>query len=542
MSDTLRDVAVNIRLGGDIAQSLAHIDEQIGHTTETLKGMGEAFVAALGLEKLHAFVEGQAKLAAAVKDTSERLGVDSQELQKFGYAAEMSGSSSEQMAASIKLLQRTMSQAASGGGHAAGEFEKYHISIKNADGTMRDATDVMYDIADALAKMPEGAERTGLAMKLMGRGGASMIGVLGQGGHALAALTEEAKQTGGVFSKEYLEAADKADDASTRLSWSWKGMKSAIAAQLFPAFTSFTDAMSKHISKGKDMLAGTTAIRAGFLALGAAGAIKLIPMLLRLIQAFAGVEAGAGLVATALGLIETLGIIAAVAVLVGLFDDLWGMFEGKDSLIGDTIDAMYGFGETQQLIEDLNQAWDEFMKALDSLGVEIPGIADILSSVLGAALIGVAGGVRSLIQLLTAGLTAMTRFVEGAAFVKQTYDDIKAGKNVDISARMKALGDFASTAAAEFGSTVMRGGGLVGDLEYDPKSGGYSVGGGGRHGTDYNGPGKIINNHITNNVHGVSNPKEAAKHVEKGTRTALDDFQSDNSFEAFGIPDPGDEG
>ena len=66
-------------------------------------------------------------------------------------------------------------------------------------------------------------------------------------------------------------------------------MKSAIAGQLFPAFTAFTNAMTKHIAKGKDMVAGTTAMRAGFLALGAAGAIKLIPTLLKLIQAFSGV-------------------------------------------------------------------------------------------------------------------------------------------------------------------------------------------------------------------------------------------------------------
>lgn len=524
MGESLRELFVNIKIGGEAHEALNTINERIEEGKNKLKEFGEAFLAAFGIEKLHAFVEEQAKLGASIKDTSEKLGIGAEALQKLGYAASIEGGSVDEMNTALRFLSRNLASAKDGSNETAQAFEKYHIQVKNADGSLRKAEDVIYDVSEVLHDMPEGPERVGLAMKLLGRSGANMIPLLSKGREEMSKLTNEADELGGVLGKDYLDAADKADDATTRMSFAWRGAKSAIAGQLFPAFTDLTNSFTKHVGGLKGMLSHTTLLRTAFLGLAGIAAAKMAPAFLSVVKAIAGVSAEAGLMETALGIGELMAIVAAVAALALVFDDLWAMFEGKDSLIGDTIDAMFGIGEAKLLVDDLTKSWENLNDTIGDLGIELPDITEVL----GALLVGAAGMVRAFILYLTGAINAIGRFFEAGAFIKQKVDDLKSGKGVNAPAEMLKLGKFAEASIQEFQNTTATAFDPINNPSIDmverksrQRAAAASV---------------HQENHITNHITTTGDPAAIGRAAGQGTRRGIPDLNNDNAMEAFALP------
>ena len=65
-------------------------------------------------------------------------------------------------------------------------FQKLGIEFQKSDGTLRSATDVLKDLADIVAKMPDGAEKTALGNELMGKSWKELIPLLNEGSAGLA--------------------------------------------------------------------------------------------------------------------------------------------------------------------------------------------------------------------------------------------------------------------------------------------------------------------------------------------------------------------
>src|SRR5439155_282552 len=56
---------------------------------------------------------------------------------------------------------------------------------------LRSASDVLLDLSDRFAKMPDGVEKTAQAMSVLGRNGASLIPLLNKGREEIGALANE---------------------------------------------------------------------------------------------------------------------------------------------------------------------------------------------------------------------------------------------------------------------------------------------------------------------------------------------------------------
>ena len=83
---------------------------------EKLKHAGEAFATVFAVEKFHQFLEGQIAAGAELKKTSEKLSIETDELQAMQLAANEAGVSSESLATGLRFLNRHMSEATKGGG------------------------------------------------------------------------------------------------------------------------------------------------------------------------------------------------------------------------------------------------------------------------------------------------------------------------------------------------------------------------------------------------------------------------------------------
>lgn len=168
-------------------------------------------------------------------ELSEKLMVDTTTLQEFAYAGKLTGVELEGIATGVKKLNVNMTEAITGGKEQAAVFKALGISVKGADGNLRSAKDVMFDVADVFAGLEDPAIKTTLAIKLFGKQGADMIPLLSQGAEGIKKLTDEAHSLGGVLSSEQLKSAADFNDNLDKMATLSSAASKQFTAQFLPA-------------------------------------------------------------------------------------------------------------------------------------------------------------------------------------------------------------------------------------------------------------------------------------------------------------------
>lgn len=172
---------------------------------------------------------------------AQSTGVAVEELSALAYAADLSGVSEDALGTSLVRLTKNMSDAAQGTGEAQKAFDALGISVKNADGSLKGADDVLGEVAGKFAQYRDGAEKTALAVALFGRSGADLIPLLNSGAEGLAEMTAEAQELGLTFDQQTGKAAEAFNDNLTRLNAVKKGLVNRITAELLPSLVNLTD-------------------------------------------------------------------------------------------------------------------------------------------------------------------------------------------------------------------------------------------------------------------------------------------------------------
>lgn len=185
-------------------------------------------------------VKGTIDAADKMSKAAQKFGVPIEELSRLKHAADLSGVSFEGMGTGLRRLSQNMNDAANGVGEGLEAFEQLGIKVTDADGKLRSTTDVMAEMADRFNAMPDGAEKTALAMDLMGRSGTDMIPLLNGGSEALRGMLAEADQFGQVFTQEMGSSAEAFNDNITRLKGTFASLTAAIAADLLPHLERFS--------------------------------------------------------------------------------------------------------------------------------------------------------------------------------------------------------------------------------------------------------------------------------------------------------------
>lgn len=186
-------------------------------------------------------VRGQLDRADAFGELAEKLGVGVEALSKLDYAAKLTGVSQETLATSIRRLSGTMADAMAGNEAAQKQFADLGVSITDASGQMRSADSVLADLSDAFAAMPDGAEKTALAVDMFGKSGADMLLMLNGGSAGLRALADEAAALGLVLDDKTVTAAGTFNETLDRIFAISEGLQMQLAAALAPTLQMIAD-------------------------------------------------------------------------------------------------------------------------------------------------------------------------------------------------------------------------------------------------------------------------------------------------------------
>ena len=175
---------------------------------------------------------GLADSADKLDELSQRIGVSVEDLTRLQWAAKMSGASNETLTASLQKLSLNMANSKDPANESAAAFKALGIDIENADGTMRSQLEVLNDVADAFAGYKDGANKTAIAVQLLGRSGAELIPMLNGGSAAIKALAAESDRLGNTLSTSTAKAAAEFNDHLDRMAARASAAAKAIATPL----------------------------------------------------------------------------------------------------------------------------------------------------------------------------------------------------------------------------------------------------------------------------------------------------------------------
>ncbi len=182
--------------------------------------------------------------ASSVSKLSQSSGEAVGEVSKLSYAMTITTGSSDGLARSLQSLSVGISDAASGKvTEASGAINAMGLSVRNTDGSLKNSSQLLGDIAEKFATYKDGAGKAALAQALFGAGGEVMIPLLNKGRAGIAELGAEADKFGLVLDGPTRDAVQSMNTNLAKLDAAKQGLAVTIAGKLAPAFASITGAM-----------------------------------------------------------------------------------------------------------------------------------------------------------------------------------------------------------------------------------------------------------------------------------------------------------
>jgi hypothetical protein len=196
---------------------------------------GGALAGGAAVGGLLAITKGVIDAGDSLAKLSQKTGIAVEDLAKLQYAAGLSGVESEALGKSLNKLAVQVTSAAAGAPETASTFAALSIDLRNTDKTLKGTADVLGELADKFAAMPDGPEKAALAIKLFGKAGADMIPLLNGGSAAIKAMGDEVEALGGLMSTQLAKSSEQFNDNLDRLKTSSSAVGISIANALLPA-------------------------------------------------------------------------------------------------------------------------------------------------------------------------------------------------------------------------------------------------------------------------------------------------------------------
>lgn len=252
-SDEFKDVNKKFKF---FRRSLTNVTDQVTSAAKKLALPLTAAASAVGFS-LSQMMSKFLDTGDAIDKASIRLGIGAERLQSLQYAAKMSGATAEDMNGALGKLNENIAKAAAGKNEElASLFKKLGISLRDANGHVRTAADVLPEFADAIQRNTNSSVRARMAIAAFGDAGQKLIPMLQDGSKGLADMEKRAHDLGLTMSQDDVKAAASLGDKFTDLGAVFDSFGNTISAKLAPVLGPLIDDLTEFLAKNKDAFAG----------------------------------------------------------------------------------------------------------------------------------------------------------------------------------------------------------------------------------------------------------------------------------------------
>ena len=225
------------------------LQEYANATTESFSKLKSQILSVSGfLSKL--FFDSIANSARALDEigrAAENLGISSQSLQRFQFAAARAGITSEKLADYLTEMNKRISEAAAGSGEAAIVLQELGLSAQALNG--KNAAEKFELIAKAMEKVKNSADQARYADKLFGGEAVKTVPALVRRGWGQIVADMDAAGAHIVKNEKATEISRAYIAAVERISVTFNTLKQETALSLMPALEKAMDVISSLASK-----------------------------------------------------------------------------------------------------------------------------------------------------------------------------------------------------------------------------------------------------------------------------------------------------
>lgn len=248
LGDILATVKVKSEGFSEAGKDVDNVGKKAGESGEQVQSFGEklqSFATKVGVGMI-AVGAGLTLFANNAKDTtveftkgaiqmSREIGVGVDEASRLVFAAQRMGLSVDDASKAFGILSKQI--VATNNATEVGQtaLSRLNIVTKNADGSTRDFTGVLFDVADKFKNMPNGVEKTTLAMELFGRSGKDLIPLLNQGAEGIKELEKKADELGITLTGDNIAKFQEYIKSQKDLADSSLALKMTIGREVIPA-------------------------------------------------------------------------------------------------------------------------------------------------------------------------------------------------------------------------------------------------------------------------------------------------------------------
>jgi len=259
---------------GDFA-ALGRQMEVAGRQSFNRAGLGIAALGAAATVAAGKAIAAAQEWGGEVRVLTRELGLSAEEASGLAFAAHHLGLETSVLSKGFGIFAKNIAT-----GNKA--LEENGIQVRNADGKIRPFNDILAQTADRFESMPNGIEKTNLALQLFGRGGKSLLPLLNLGAEGLRKLSAEAEHYGLVLTEDNLVALKELKFAQRDVSAAFKGFEVQLGVKLAPA--------AEALAHGLEFVVGVLdRLPPGLVAAGVGGA-ALAGVLTLLVAVGAGVK------------------------------------------------------------------------------------------------------------------------------------------------------------------------------------------------------------------------------------------------------------
>ena len=133
---------ITLRAKDKTAREFQKLNRNIDHTQKAMKKIAGAFAGAFAVSQLVRFGDEALKVADTIGKVADSLDVNTSFLQKYQFAAQQSGLTTEEFNKGLQNFTKMVGQAQLRTSEAGRTLEKLGVQVKNADGSVKGAEEV----------------------------------------------------------------------------------------------------------------------------------------------------------------------------------------------------------------------------------------------------------------------------------------------------------------------------------------------------------------------------------------------------------------
>jgi Ca2+-binding EF-hand superfamily protein len=301
-----------------------------------------------------------------IEKASSKLGVSSRFLTSWQKVARQAGLTTENFTIGLQRFLRRIGEAQIGTGTLVKPLEEMGISLRDANGNLKDGTVVFEEYIKVLSNTESSTKKLRLAFAAFDTEGVAMVNIAKMSSEEIDKIRQRAEEAGIVIDTKLVVAAAKAKDAFADLVDVGKGFGLQFFGSLAPALETFTQDLRKKILEAVEGAGGmevfSRKVAAGFLEGMASFVDAMAGVVDAIVNAF---RQGSNILAD---------VIVAISKIPGV---------GFDAVIGDAEDKTGAISALKKEIQDLDKSYEEMAKAsLDVNGNIDQGMASAMDGIL----------------------------------------------------------------------------------------------------------------------------------------------------------------